>query len=171
MKNYLTILFFLISLGCGIKKSEYDLLHDKYPEGRYGGRISLQVNIDIDELLNDPEKFLEKTVLISGEIIEVCPMRGCWVNVKDSTYEKPIRIKVTDGQIVFPLSAKGKDIKVEGVFTKLEFTENQARNWKVHLAEEKGLDISKEDLVILPEDLVEYRIIGQSAIIYTKGCD
>ena len=46
----------------------------------------------------------------------------------------------------------------------------QARNWKIHLAEEQGITLNPEDINITPEDLVEYRIKGTGANIYTYGC-
>ena len=110
--------------------------------------------------------YLDKNVLISGEILEVCPMRGCWISVKNIESEFNIRVKVTDGEIVFPLSSKGKQVDVEGIFSKLEFSEEQAKQWKIHLSEEKGIELDPEDAVINPSDLIEYRIIGKSAKIY-----
>ena len=59
---------------------------------------------------------------------------------------------------------------IQGRFTKLEFTEVQAKNWKIHLAEEQGITLNPEDINITPEDLVEYRINGTGATIYTYGC-
>ena len=58
----------------------------------------------------------------------------------------------------------------QGRFAKLKFTEAQARNWKIHLAEEQGITLNPEDINITPEDLVEYRINGTGANIYTYGC-
>ena len=127
-------------------------------------------NEEISTLLNEPNKYLGKDVLVSGTITEVCPMRGCWIDVKDVNTDSHIRIKVTDGQIVFPLSAKGKYVDVQGKFTKLNFTEEQAINWKIHLAEEQGVMLNYEDVKITPDDLVEYRINGTGANIYTYGC-
>ena len=127
-------------------------------------------NEEISTLLNMPNQYLGKDVLVSGTITEVCPMRGCWIDVKDVNTDSHIRIKVTDGQIVFPLSAKGKHIDVQGEFTKLNFTEEQAINWKIHLAEEQGVLLNYEDVVITPDDLIEYRINGTGANIYTYGC-
>ena len=93
-------------------------------------------------------------------------MRGCWINVKDNDSESVIRVKVTDGEIIFPLSSKGKQVNVQGIFTKLEFTEEQAKMWKIHLAEEQGIKLTENDVVINPTDLIEYRIIGKAANIY-----
>ena len=111
---------------------------------------------------------MDKDVLISGEITEVCPMRGCWIDVKDINTEAHIRIKVTDGQIVFPLSAKGKFVDVQGKFTKLNFSKENAIKWKIHLAEEQSIKLNPENIKITPEDLVEYRINGTGANIYTQ---
>jgi len=152
------------------KISEADLLHRANPDGNYGNKITLEVKHTIETLLGSPQTYLGDEVLVSGEITEVCPMRGCWIDVKDSETGSNIRIKVTDGKIVFPLSAKGKHVDVQGRFTKLEFTELQAKNWKIHLAEEQGITLNSEDININIEDLVEYRINGTAANIYTYGC-
>ena len=164
------ILIIVISLSsCSEKLSETDLLNKTNPEGIYGKKINLETKSQIATLLETPQTYLGKDVLVTGQITEVCPMRGCWIDVKDLNTSSNIRIKVTDGKIVFPLSSKGKYVDIQGVFTKLEFTEGQAKNWKIHLAEEQGLSLNHEDIEISPEDLIEYRINGQGAIIYTYG--
>jgi len=164
------ILAVLIISGCNDSQSESDLLHKKNPDGNYGSEIYLREYNLITELFDTPEIYLGDEVLISGEIIEVCPMRGCWINIKETNSDLHIRVKVTDGEIVFPLTSKGKYADVQGKFSKLEFTEEQARQWKIHLAEEKGIHLDSKDIIINPSDLVEYRIIGEGANIYSYGC-
>ena len=170
MKKLILIISILYVSNCYNNVSETDLLNKANPEGKYGKGISLMVKNEIDSLLNIPNKYLGKDVLVSGKITEVCPMRGCWIDVKDVNTDSHIRIKVTDGQIVFPISAKGKYVDVQGEFTKLNFTEEQAINWKIHLAEEQGVKLNYDDVKITPDDLVEYRINGTGANIYTYGC-
>ena len=161
-------------IGCAFedskKISEADLLHKANPYGNYGNEITIEENQSISKLLGSPQIYLGEEILVSGQITEVCPMRGCWINVKDPDRDTNIRVKVTDGKIVFPLSAKGKHVDIQGEFTKLEFTEVQARNWKIHLAEEQGITLNPKNINIVPEDLVEYRINGTGANIYTYGC-
>ena len=149
--------------------SEKELLNKKNPIGNYGQIISLEEITDLDILLKTPETFINEEILISGEIIDVCPMRGCWIDVKKLNSDSKIRIKVTDGKIVFPLSSEGKQIKVQGVVKKLELTEQKARNWKIHLAEERGEFLSPDSVVIVESDLLEYRINGKGAVIYSVG--
>ena len=162
----LILLIILIFIGCNKEISEHDLLHKSDPLGSYGGTISLIDVKRIGYLIDNSEKYLNSNVLISGKILEVCPMRGCWINVKDMDSDIDIRVKVTDGEIVFPLSSKGRQVDVQGIFSKLEFSKEQAIKWKVHLAEEKGIKLAPEDVEINPSDLYEYRIIGKAAKIY-----
>ena len=165
MQIVLILIIFIFS-ACEKELSEYDLLHKNDAIGNYGSVIDLKEFKQIKMLIDNADEYLNADVLISGTILEVCPMRGCWVNVKDNDSESRIRVKVTDGEIVFPLSSKGKQVNVQGTFTKLKFSEEQAKMWKIHLAEEQGIKLSKEDVVINPSDLIEYRIIGQAANIY-----
>ena len=162
----LILLIILIFIGCNKEISEHDLLHKSDPLGSYGGTISLIDVKRIGYLIDNSEKYLNSNVLISGKILEVCPMRGCWINVKDMDSDIDIRVKVTDGEIVFPLSSKGRQVDVQGIFSKLEFSKEQAIKWKVHLAEEKGIKLAPEDVEINPSDLYEYRIIGKAAKIF-----
>ena len=113
-----------------------------------------------------PQNFIGKEVSLKGMITEVCPMRGCWINVKDEVNDFQIRVKVTDGKIVFPLSGVGNRVLVEGEFSKLNFSEDQAKQWKIHLAQEKGETLNPDSIIIKDSDLVEYRIIGKGVEIY-----
>ena len=123
MKKIIILSLTLIIFGCAFEDSknisETDLLHKANPDGNYGNKITLEVKHPIGKLLGSPQTYLGEEVLVSGEITEVCPMRGCWIDVKDLDTGSNIRIKVTDGKIVFPLSAKGKYVDIQGRFTKL----------------------------------------------------
>ena len=113
-----------------------------------------------------PGKNVGNSVLINGVISEVCPMRGCWIEVKDNNSKETIRIKVADGAIVFPLSSKGKSVIAEGQFSKLVFSEKQARTWKVHLAAEKGIELDTAKVILGEDDYYEYRLHSKAAKIF-----
>ena len=106
--------------------------------------------------------------LSRGKIVYVCPMIGCWIEIKDSDSGQIIRVKVQDDVIIFPEDSKEKKVIVNGVFTKIEFTEDQAVKWKIHLAEEKGLKLEESDVTLDSSDLIEYRIKGLGAKIITE---
>jgi hypothetical protein len=162
------VMVFLISM-CAHEQSivsEKDLLQKKNPVGSYGYKINLTSPKTIHELLSSPVAYIDQEVLIEGQIIEVCPMRGCWVNVQDPETNADMRLKVKDGTIVFPFSAKGHRVKAQGIFQKLEFTEEDARRWKSHLAKEKGIILHPDSVRLKPQDLIEYRVFVNGAIIY-----
>ena len=60
----------------------------------------------VDILIDNKNDYMNSIVKVEGVIEEVCPMRGYTKCCPESDYNK-IRIKVKDGDIVFPLSSKG----------------------------------------------------------------
>ena len=134
----------------------------------YGDDFNYDSIQSISSLIDNPNQFLDKQIVTEGKIVDVCPMKGCWIEIKDSDSGQIIRVKVQDDVIIFPEDSKEKKVIVNGVFTKIEFTENQAIKWKIHLAEEKGLKLEESDVTLDSSDLIEYRIKGLGAKIITE---
>ena len=109
---------------------------------------------------------MNSIVKVEGVIEEVCPMRGCWLQVVGESDYNKIRIKVKDGDIVFPLSSKGRKVVAEGQFSVLKLNEKQAKNWKKHLAAEKGIKIDTASIVLTDSDYFEYRLNTNGAEIF-----
>lgn len=107
---------------------------------KYGKEITLKEKTKISEITNKPEEFVGKTVLVEGEVLDVCSAAGCWMELKSDDETGKIKIKVRDGDIVFPMSAKGKKAVVEGTVYKIELTKEEALEYYKHLAEEKGVE-------------------------------
>jgi len=141
---------------------EEDLLHRTDPHGVYGAGITLGEASPLAAILAEPAAFEGRTVRVSGEVAEVCPMRGCWIELTDPASGQTMRVKVKDGDIVFPLSAKGESIEVEGKVEKIELDEEQARNFRKHEAEEKGEEF---DPATVTGPQVIWRIWGLGAEI------
>ena len=158
MNSFKPFLLLILLFGCSNQPSELDLLNKKHPQGNYGNHMQKGVAQKIHEILKKPNEYLNKNVLVSGMIDDVCPMRGCWIQISDKNQTGPIRVKVTDGEIVFPLSAKNHNVTVQGTFVRLDLSKDQAINWKVHLAKEKGIDLNPNSIVLQKEDYYEYRI-------------
>tara|TARA_X000000368_G_scaffold234398_1_gene185162 strand:+ start:60 stop:581 length:522 start_codon:yes stop_codon:yes gene_type:complete len=167
VKISLFISMILIYSGCS-KTAEKDIDTANVSLENFGIEISNDVISSMTELFNNADNYLDKNVVIQGKIVDVCPMKGCWIEVKDFDSEKSIRVKVKDGEIVFPENSKNKEVLVEGIFSKLDFTEEQAIQWKIHLAEEKGIELTSEDIELDVSDLIEYRIKGLGAQITTQ---
>ena len=121
--------------------------------------------LGISSLINNPDNYIDSNVTIKGKIVDVCPMKGCWIELKDFDSDLLIRVKVKDDVIIFPQDSKGYDVIVKGQFTKIEFSEAKAKQWKKHLAEEKGISLLDEDIKLEESDLIEFRVNGSGAKI------
>lgn len=105
---------------------------------KLGEPLSLTEVTKVSEINAHPAKYLGKKVLVEGLIIDVCAARGCWMDIaSDLPFEK-IKVKVVDGEIVFPMEAKGKLARVEGVAEEIKLTKQQAIKMAKHHAEEQG---------------------------------
>ncbi len=149
---FLITMLFLI--GCGTaEKSEATL---------YGEKLTLTDTTAISRILSNPDDFVDKKVLVNGEVLDVCPNRGCWMDIGGNKPGEKIRVKVEDGVIVFPVEAKGNEALAEGEVEKLELTEKQARAWFQHVADEKGEPF---DSTSIQGPMTIYRIKGSGAEI------
>jgi hypothetical protein len=81
---------------------------------RYGQGVTLKQTTAVSALLDKPEESLGKTVAVKGLIVDVCSTRGCWMEIAGDKPFGKLRVKVDDGVIVFPLSAKGRTATVQG---------------------------------------------------------
>jgi hypothetical protein len=132
-------------------------------ETNLGAKITLTEKTKISDILADPEAYLDKTVLVEGEVLDVCSMMGCWMELKSDDGEGMIKVKVKDGEIVFPVEAKGKTALVEGTVYKIELSQEKAIEHFEHVAEEKG---EQFDPSTITGPMTIYQIKGLGAEIH-----
>ncbi len=125
----------------------------------YGEELTLEETTSVSAILADPEAYLGQQVQVEGTVVDVCEMRGCWLAVAGEKDGELIRVKVEDGVIVFPMSARGLMARVEGVVEKLEFTMDQAVERARHEAEEHGTEFDPST-VTGPETVYQLRGLG-----------
>ena len=155
-----------VCFSCNSKNSEQNLLNKSNPSGLYGNMSKTQKVYGVDKLIHNKNDYMNSVVKVEGIIEEVCPMRGCWLQVVGESDYNKIRIKVKDGDIVFPLSSKGRKVVAEGQFSVLKLNEKQAKNWKKHLAAEKGIKINTASILLTDSDYFEYRLNTNGAEIF-----
>ena len=83
----------------------------------FGTGVSLAETTPIDRVIARPAEFEGKTVRVEGTVSAVCTHMGCWMSlIPDAAKDGAnLMIKVDDGVIVFPVSAKGKRAAAQGV--------------------------------------------------------
>jgi hypothetical protein len=106
----------------------------------FGEAINESTQVKISTLLATPEDYLNKEITVEGTIVNVCSHRGCWMELaSDAKFEK-LRIKVRDGDMVFPLHAKGRQALATGKLKAIELSLNQTKQYKASLAKRRGED-------------------------------
>lgn len=131
-------------------------------EVKLGKPLELKEPVSIADILAKPETYLNKTVQVKGKVTEVCQMMGCWMAIADPATNGSIRIKVEEGEIVFPKNAPGKTAIAEGKLVKLSMTKEQAIAQAKHEAEEQG---RKFDASSVTAPAVIYQIKGTGAVL------
>ena len=107
-------------------------------ETSYGKGLRDAQEVKVSELAAHPDQYVGKTVRVEGVVVDVCPKRGCWMDIANDGESTKVRIKVDDGAIVFPVGAKGSHAVAEGVFTKIEMSPEEANAYAKHLEKERG---------------------------------
>jgi hypothetical protein len=130
-------------------------------ETKLGKPLTQKEPVAISSLLSKADDYVGKTVQVKGKITEVCQEMGCWMNLVNSEGQA-VRIKVKDGEIVFPKDSAGKNAVAEGKFTKIEMTREQAVEQAKHEAEERG---TKFDAASVKGAKTVYQIQGTGAVI------
>jgi hypothetical protein len=86
---------------------------------KFGEGVTIQEPTPIASLVDDPEAWLGKSVRVDGVVKAVCEEMGCWMELADPDTGKSIQLKVDDGVIVFPVSAKGKRASAQGALERV----------------------------------------------------
>jgi hypothetical protein len=83
----------------------------------FGTGVSLVETTPIARIIARPADFEGKIVRVEGTISAVCTEMGCWMALAPDAAKdgSTMMIKVDDGVIVFPVSAKGKRAAAQGV--------------------------------------------------------
>jgi hypothetical protein len=108
------------------------------PADSYGAGVTLAEATTVADLLAKPADFVGTTVAVKGQVKDVCEMMGCWLEVVSEDGSSSLTVKVKDGEIVFPKTARGKQAVAQGTFQKQDMTREQFVSREKHKAEEQG---------------------------------
>ena len=127
---------------------------------KLGKPLTLDKPMTVADVMANPSSLAGKMVQVKGKISEVCQMAGCWMNLVDG--ENILRIKVNDGDIVFPKESVGKMAIAEGKLEKMELTRDQMIARAKHEADEQG---RKFDPKSVKAGKTIYQIQGVGAVV------
>lgn len=132
---------------------------------KFGAGVKLTDSMPIETLLADPKAHVGKTVRVEGMVVDVCPKRGCWMDLAGTAPGQKVRFKVTDGEMVFPVDAKGKYAVVEGVVAVNELNLEETKQYVAYQQKEYGAD---RDPATVTEPMSIVRLDGTGAMLRDK---
>jgi hypothetical protein len=132
-------------------------------EVKLGKPLTIKEPVPLAALMAHPAWYVNHTVQVKGKISEVCQMMGCWMDLTDGGQK--IRIKVNDGEIVFPKDSAGKTAIAEGQFSKIVLTREKA----IAQAREEAQEMGKEfNAASIKHGVTYYQIQGSGAVILSE---
>jgi hypothetical protein len=126
----------------------------------YGKGVTGAETIKASELMANADDYVGKTVRVEGIAVGVCAHRGCWINISSDTEGEVVRLKVTDGEIVFPPEIVGEQVIAEGVWTSNKLDLDTTKRVCAHRAEKAGEKFDPESVT---ECMTVYQITGTGA--------
>jgi Domain of unknown function (DUF4920) len=92
------------------------------PHRAFGTALGRSPRADLAEVLQSPDKFSDKTVLVEGKVRAACNRKGCWMELAESADAQAPGCRVTfkDYGFFVPTDSAGSQARVEAkVETKL----------------------------------------------------
>jgi hypothetical protein len=122
----------------------------------FGTEVDAENVTKISTIMAQPDKYLSSPVTIKGTVVGVCKKRGCWMTIASDKRFENLRIKVRDGDMVFPMSAKGSQAIATGKLNKIEFDLERTKQIKAQQAIAKN---EVFDPASVTEPLVIYQLV------------
>jgi len=125
------------------------------PGQTYGAKIDTKGAIDIAELPAMLDKQEKVTTKITAKVLDVCPKKGCWMNlyVNDST---TAFVKMKDYGFFVPMDMIGKTVVLEGEAYVKMTSVNELR----HYAEDAKKPQSEIDAITAPQKSIRFTATG-----------
>lgn len=134
------------------------LAEDKAAVQKFGAPLGDAKPTPIATINQDPAAWDKKEVTVEGKVCGVCTMAGCWMEIEQD--QARLRIKVKDGEIVFPADSVGLHAKARGWVTVIEMTREQYIGWKRHEAEEQDQHFDEKSIGEGPYKIVQITGLG-----------
>lgn len=131
----------------------------------YGKGVAATDTVKVSDLMAAPESYVGKTIRVQGTAVGVCAHRGCWINIASDQEGQVVRVKVKDGEIVFPAEIMGDQVLAEGVWTSNQLDLDTTRKVCAADAEKHGKNFDPESVT---ECMTMYQISGTGAVVVAR---
>jgi len=93
-------------VGCAVQP-------EGVPQGDdFGAGLTLVQTTPLAEIMGDPARFADETVLIRGQVTEVCQKKGCWAVIQDG--DEHVQMRFKDYGFFLPKDCVGAEVYAQG---------------------------------------------------------
>ena len=166
MKRLIYSVIFCLSISTLSFSQQGESIKSAPPEGNamvgdfYGADIAITAQntaVSVEELvfkLEDSKNI--KKVVVKGQVIDVCPKKGCWLTIKTEDGSS-FFVKMKDYAFFVPIALKGKNVVLEGLaekkVTSVKELKHYAKDAKKSKAEIEAITIQKEEISFLADGI------------------
>lgn len=112
----------------------------------FGEPVNLNILVPISTLMASPNHYVGKELTVEGTIVSVCSKRGCWMELAtDDSFDR-LRVKVRDGEMVFPIRARGQKAYATGALEAIKLDLEQTRAYLGHQAQQHNKPFDPESV-------------------------
>jgi hypothetical protein len=106
LSRFLVPAALLLVLGCAAQD-------EGLPQGEdFGAGITLEQPTPLAEIMGDPARFAGDTILIHGQVTEVCQKKGCWTVIREG--DAHVRVRFKDYGFFLPKDCVGAEAYAQG---------------------------------------------------------
>jgi hypothetical protein len=125
----------------------------------FGNPITSESAVTITDLLAALDGKDSVEAKVTGQINNVCQMKGCWMNISDDAATEPVFVQFKDYAFFVPKDAAGKEVVIEGVAYRELTTVEDLR----HFAKDAGQ--SEEQIAKITAPKEEIRFMAKGVLI------
>lgn len=122
---------FLVGLGALSSVFLVNAIHEVQAEAmmRFGQPVQMDKMVSLDSFFENPESFVGRTITVQSVVTDSCTRMNCWMRLETPNHSQSFRIKVVDGEMVFPISTRGQIALATGVIETVDLSESQQATW------------------------------------------
>lgn len=122
----------------------------------YGQGVSANKFLSLKQLESKLEKDTVYTGTLTGEIVEVCVKKGCFMKLVDGKKNETVTVRFKDYGFFMPQDIVGKKVALEGEAKVTEHSVKQLQHW----AEDAGKSAEEIVAITTPKRTIEFVATG-----------
>lgn len=95
--------------------------------------VQVAATVNVDDLLQDPDKFIGQKIQITGLVTHVCKHSGKRLHLTSAETNQMIRVEAAEGINQFQRELEGSNIVVAGIMQKEVINEDYLAKWENEL--------------------------------------